>query len=397
MLPWQETYTREYRTAKGYRILIYVLMPPLILVFLALPFLLMRGKNPFPAGIIGFGVLGVGLAGFFVYGLIETVKGRVIIGAREVSQVGAFNTKTLALSEIAGYRVEGKYTRIYPTEAYLPTFKIGDTTERYAELQQWLAARYPDLDQVDTERATAAILADDELGPTPEARAAALTRAVAVARTLNIAGGAAGAWAIAYAHPYEWAVGACLLVPVLAAVALWLLPRTLRIDEKRNSGHPAVLIAVLVPCLGLLIRALFDYELVSHAPLWPRVGTAATGAALVLAIGSRKFLFRAGSMVSVGLHIGVLAVLYGYGATSTLNAVYDPAEAVLFTPQVVGKHYNSGKQNTYYLKLSPWGPVATTEDVTVSKAIYQQTVEGQKITVALRPGRLGVPWFAVVE
>jgi hypothetical protein len=397
MLPWQETYTREYRTVKGYRILIYVLMPPMILVFLALPFLMMRGKNPFPAGIIGFGVLGVGMAAFFTYGLIETVKGRLIIGAREVSQVGAFKTKTLALPEIAGYRTDDKYTRVYPKEPYLPTLKIGHTTERYGELQQWLAARYPDLDCLDTERATAAILEDDHLGHSPEERAAALARATAVARVLNIAGGVAGAWAIVYPHPYKWALAGCLLLPMLATAALWLLPHTLRLDEKRNSGYPALTVAWLIPCLGLLIRALFDYELVSYAPLWPLAGATAALTALALAFGSRRFLFLAGEAAGLRIHIGALALLYGLGSTSVINAAYDPAEAVAFRPEVVGKHYTSGKNNTYYLKVSPWGPVATAEDVTVSRNFYQRTEEGQKITVALRPGRLGVPWFSVVE
>ncbi|MBD2767208.1 hypothetical protein IC235_04800 [Hymenobacter sp. BT664] len=399
MLPRQGTDAQEYRTAKIARILIYVLIPPLTLLSLVMPFLLMQVKNPSLVVSSGFGVLGVGLAVFFIYGLIETVKGLIILNAREITQIGAFKIKTLLLQEIAGYRISAYYTHVFPKGPSLPTLKIGNTTERYRELQQWLAAQYPDLDQVDTDRAIAFILEDHNLGRTPEERAKALTQAKTTALILNIAGGVAGAWAIFYLPPYEWVIGACLLVPILATIALWRFPHTLRIDQKSNSGYPSLLIATLIPCLGLLIRALFDYQLPSYAPMWPLVGTAATGAALALAIGSRQFLFRACSRVSVALTIALLALLYGYGATSTINVVYDTAEGATFRTKVLGKHYTSGRNNnrTYYLKVSPWGPVTSAEDVRVSHDFYRQTQEGQAITIMLLPGRLGVPWFLVVE
>ena len=393
-----QTTPQEYRTAKGYRILIYLGGPPLVLLFLALPFLLANGNNAAPGYFIaGFAILGVGLSGFLAYGILETVKGRLVVQEQFVSQVGAFKTKTLAADEIKGFRADDKYTHIIPLNPQLPKLKIGHTTERYEEMQQWFASRYPDLNRVDLERATALLLEDHDLGRTSEERAEALAKATLAARTLNIAGGVVGAWLILFPTPYEWAILAGLLLPVLAAMALWFLPHSLRVDEKPNSGYPSVLIAILIPCLGLMLRALFDYELVSHAPMWPVVGATATGAALVLAMGSRQFLFRSGSVVSVGSTIVVLAFLYGYGASSIVNAVYDELPATEYSTQVLDKRISSGKRTSYYLKVAAWGPVATAEDVEVSSEYYDQIQPGQQVDIALHNGRLEVPWFTVIE
>jgi hypothetical protein len=397
ILPWQETHNPEYRTAKGWRIFVYVAVPLLVALFVALPFLMMGGKNPSVAVAVGFGAVSFGMAGFMIYGLFETIRGGFTIGSREVSQVGALKTKTLALNEILGYRIDDKYTRIYPKETSLHTIKIGYTTERYSEINHWLAARYPDLDQTETEQATAAILADDALGDTPEARATALGRAQQVARLLNIAGGAVTLWLFFYPTPYKWAIAAGLLLPALATAALWLLPRTLRIVEKKNGTYPTVTIAFIGPSLCLLIRTLSDQELVSYAPLWSVAGAVAAGTAGLLAVGSRRFVFRPGETASVGFTIALLALLYGYGATLAINSVYDDGAATTFTPQVIDKHISSGKTTTYHLRLKPWGPVPTAEDVQVSAACYRQVQPGQTVTVALLPGRLGVPWFTVME
>lgn len=389
--------TRVYRAAALYRTLLYVLLPPLGLAFLALPFWLMHGTSPSAWGTAVFLAMGLGLAAFVGYWLAETARARVSTGPQYVSQTNAFGTRALTLTEIAGYRTDDKYTRIYPTDPRRPTLRVAHTMERHAEIQQWLAARYPDLDRQETEQARAQLLADHDLGRTPEERADALQAAGNTARTLNIAGGVVTAWLLFYPHPYEWAMGAGLLLPVLAAAALWRSPSVLRVDEEKNSGYPSVFIALLGPGFGLLWRSLFDYELVSYAPLWPLVGAAAAGAALVLAIGSREFLLRRRSGLRVGLTIALLAGLYGYGATSAVNAAFDAAEAATFAAQVLSKHIDSGKHKTYHLKVTPWGPMTATDDVRVTREYYNQVVTGQTVTIALWPGRLGVPWYSVLE
>lgn len=386
-----------YRTAPLYRTLIYILLPPLGLAFLALPFWLMQGKSQSAGSTAGFLGMGLGLAAFVGYWLADAARARVTTGPQYVSQTNAFGTKTLTLTEISGYRTDDKRTRIYAKAAHRPTLSVAHTIERHQEIQQWLATSYPDLDRQETEQARARLLENDDLGRTPEERADALEAAGNTARTLNIAGGVVTAWLLFYPHPYEWAMGAGLLVPLLAAAALWRLPSVLRVDEEKNSGYPSVFIALLGPGFGLLWRALFDYELVSYARLWPVAGAAAVGAALVLAIGSREFLFRRDSGLRVGLTLVLLAGLYGYGATSAINATFDEAAPAMFTARVVSKRIDSGKHKTYHFKVTPWGPMTITDDVRVTHEYYNQVVTGQSVVIALWPGRLGVPWYSVVE
>jgi hypothetical protein len=396
-LPWQETHNSAYRMAKGWRILFYVLLPPLLLLFLVLPFVLLKGKNPSVVAAVAFGGMCLGIVRVLLHALLDAVRGVLIIGPREVTQVGAFKTKTLGLHEILGYRLDDKHVSISPKDGGQPAIKISGSTERYPEIIQWLSVRYPDLNHTEAEQATTVLLADEALGATPEARATALDRARQVAAVLNIAGGLVGAWLIFHPEPYPWAVAAGLLLPALTMAALWLLPNTLRIDEEKNSGYPSALVGFLAPSMALLVRALFDYEVVSYALLWAVAGKAAAGVALLLGIGSRKFLVQQGALTRTVFAVGLLAALYGYSAASVINTVYDEATAEAYTPKVVSKHTSKGKTTTYYLTLEAWGPMPTGEDVPVSHAYYEQVQPGQSVKVALGSGRLGVPWFIVVE
>lgn len=397
MLPWHVTHNPEYRTSKGWRIFIYLTAPLLIALFLYTPFVILSDKHPSIGFSLGSGILGVGMAGLMAYGLSETVRWKFIIDQWQVSETGTFKTKALALAEIKGYRRDDKYTRIYPIQKGGPVIKIGYTTERYDEIRHWLAGRYPDLDELETQQATETLLADTTLGETEESRAMAVARAQRVARALNIGGMAVAAWLWFYPQPYDWAIAMGLLLPLLAITALWIFPRTLRIDEKKNSGYPSVLAGFLIGSLILLLRAMFDYEIVNYATLWPVVGAMTAGIATAMAIGNRKFLAQPDSRVSVALTILLLAALYGFGATVIVNGEYDDSPATVFTPKVSDKHISSGKTTTYYLTLQPWGPITASEDTPVSRSYYNEVQVGQAVSVALHAGRLGVPWYKVAE
>ena len=397
MVPWHASYPSEYRTAKGWRIFIYLTMPLLAALFLWLPFELMQGKNSSTALVLGSSIVCMGLVGGMLYGLMETAKWKLNIGQWQITETGTFKTKTLALDAIRGYRTDDKYTRIYPRQQDQPVIKIGYTTERYQEIRLWLAGHYPNLDAVETEQATQELLADVAIGATPEARAAAVHRATRVARVLNIGGFAVAAWLFFWPRPHGGAIAAGLLQPLLAIAALWAFPHTLRIDEKKNSGHPSLLAGFIMVSLILLVRGLFDYEVVDYAPLWPVAGLAAVAVAGALALGSRKFLALPTERLSVGMTLLVLAALYGYSATVLVNGAYDEAPAQEFAPRVTGMHSNSGKTTTYYLTLEAWGPVPGGEDATVSHNYYRQVRVGQTVRVGLHPGRLGVPWYKVIE
>ncbi|WP_125932662.1 hypothetical protein [Hymenobacter glacialis] len=381
-----------YYTAKGWRIFMYAVSPVMIVVFLALPFL-GNATDSDHWSVVFMSVLGVGMAGVFLYGLFETAKWHFTIGPESFETVGLFKTKTLAREEVAGYRVNEHYIFIVPQDTKASTIKVGYTTERYADIQEWLADHYPNLDEVEAVEAAEEALIDEELGRNPDERSERLVHASTTAKYLNIVAWAVTAWLFFYPQPYQLAIGAGLLLPLLGAVGLKLHRGALRINEEKNSPYPSVSITLFMPCMGLLIRSVLDVDLVSYTPMWIVAGQTASVTAVVLAFCTHEWLFQSKVKFTEGAALIAAAAVYGYSASATFNAAFDDTQGQVFSTEVLSKSMSSGKTTTYHLTVAPWGPFTTETDVQVGSNYYQATRSGDKVRVRLQPGRLGVPWF----
>jgi hypothetical protein len=393
-------YNPVYYTSKGYRWLIYVLAPPLTLLFLAMPVLLHADSKGQPTPILLWAfmsVIGIGMGIFFLYGLVETARWHFVIEPAGLRQAGAFQTKTLAFEDIKGFRRDDKYLSVYSKTPGRPKLKVGHTTERYDELTAWLAAHFPDLNQADTEAQLTTALTREDLGRTPEERQLQLEQARRTALVLNVAGGLAAAWLLLHPQPYQWAVAAGLLVPLLAAGALWWHQGTLQLAEAKNSPYPSVLVALGAPALVLVLRTLFDVEFVDYGQVWPLVAQLGLAYGLLLALGARSWLFGRGTALNTGPTLLVLAFLYGYGAGTMFDTAFDEAPGRRYPAQVLSKHLSRGKTTTYYLHLTPWGPIHTAQDVTVDAGLYDYVEPGSPVHVYLYPGRLGAAWFTTTR
>jgi hypothetical protein len=256
---------QEYGTARGWRLFIYILAPPLILLFLAVP--IMSWNEQQLGFSIGFAVAMIGMAVFFIYCLAETIKAKHIITADKLIYTGVLRRKELPLANIKGYRIDQQYIRIIPESASDPKIQIGYTSENYAELQNWFADRYPDLDAVEQEQEAAQALEEQDLGRTTAERQETLEKARRTTKWLNIAGGIVAVWLLFHPEPYLWAMAAGLVVPLLAIAASWMHHRAIRVDEKKNSAYPGLTTAILGPVLILLVRVLMDFEILDYAPL----------------------------------------------------------------------------------------------------------------------------------
>src|SRR5688572_25763199 len=102
----------EFRTAKGWRIFIYMFSPLLIGLFVFVGFLNFSSETS--SLIVSLIMMSVSLGGtiMFTYGLIETIKGRLIIEANSISRLSVFGTRTLTFQEIQGFRTDGNYIHI---------------------------------------------------------------------------------------------------------------------------------------------------------------------------------------------------------------------------------------------------------------------------------------------
>ena len=399
------TTSREYPRTRKSRIRSYLILPAVALAAVGVPLYFLWHGSPGGWAIGGF-ILWVLVVGVVLrVSLFDALKGRFIVDAQGLQCIDVTGTRTLAVDEIRGYRIDAQtsFCRIYAKDTSEPPLYFDSGTECYTELQHWLRANFSDLNQQDAQQARvqqtqalAAVLETPSLGHTPAERTQSLSKAKKLATWLNGAGWLTGACLWFPPEPDEWAIMAGLLLPLVVAVVLALWPDRLRLDGDKSNGYPALFAAFLVPSAGLLLSTNSYFEWVSHAPLWPVAGAAAAGTAAALAYGSRRFLWRPKPALDLAAAIVVLALLYGYSASSFVNVQYDQAAPKTYTPLVLSKSMSKGKyQNFYYLKISAWGPFASAQDVPVSYHCYVNAEPSQPVTVTWRPGLLGVPWFRV--
>ncbi|RZL04578.1 MAG: hypothetical protein EOO62_20945 [Hymenobacter sp.] len=391
----------EYRTALVYRILLAVAVPLMVVGISFAAVGIWQKSHGAQGATLAFvaGLLAAII--FLVYSLAAAFKSAFIIAPDRIIEqnVWPFATKELLLREIAGFRTNDKFTSIHSTQPDLPTLKIAKSIESYDDLQLWLAGHYPDLDQVEAEDTRAILLADEQLGATPEARAARLALAKRVGTALNILGGVAAAWLFLNPEPYTYAIAANVALPLLAAGALLVFPGLMRLDTGKNTPHASVASALLLPSFALLVRSLAHAEPLQYATVWPVAGLAAAAFAVLLVISNRHWLLEFGTLRrNSGPEWGLLllcAAAYGYGATLTSNVAFDASKLTTYQAQVLAKHKTTGKTTSYYLRLSPWGPRKASEDVAVNVSYYGIPVVGDTVPIATRPGWLGIPWFQV--
>lgn len=391
---------KEYKLAKGWAIFIYLTAPLLIVVFgylLLMPFL-PGAKAPKAMQLYWFfAPLSLGMLAVFSIGLINTWIGRFVIAADRVFTKGIFSNRQLLFEQIKGYRTDGMYIFIVPAAKGLKQIKVSHYFSGANEIVAWLAANFPNLDVQQEADEEEAMLANEALGCTVEEREAQVLKARGRARTLNTAGGLVAASTCFWPQPYEAVVFACLLLPVICVLVSRTSNRLIRIEERRSKAYPSVFVSLFFPSLAICIRALLDFHLLRYGNVWK--GTLLFAALLMalLLVKNKAFVFQQVKTYATLAGLAVLSLAYGYGATLTLNSIFDQSAVSVYHAQVLSKRVQSGKTTTYYLSLSPWGPQKKVDDIAVQRSLYSRLQVNDDVSIYLRQGRFAIPWFVVTD
>lgn len=388
--------TGEFRTAKGWRIFIYIFSPLLIGLFIYVGFIAFSSETSNLTVLLILVPVSFGGTIMFTYGLIETIKGRLVIGANSLSRISILGTRTLEFREIKGFRADSNYIHIVSNSQDKKSIKITAYIERSGQILDWLSNKFLELDSHDASEEERQILADNEFGINEQAREYRLNEAKRTAKYINVIGGLTGAWLWFYPRPYSLSLIAGVILPAIAFMSLYVYRGLIRFDEKKNSAHPSIIYGFLFPSAGLMIRAIMDYEILEYKSLWIAISITTMMLTSLLVLWTKEFKFTKFIDYFTILSLAGMILCYSFGAYVVSNCSFDKTVPEIFNSEVIDKEVSSGKSTTYYLNLKPWGPRTEPERVSVTRDEYEATDKGDKVDIYLRQGLLGTPWFYVV-
>lgn len=326
-----------------------------------------------------------------VYCIVAIRRERLLIHEDAIEQRSfGRRPRRLHRDEIAGFRHDVRSgLTLEPHDPKQRPISIGEIDLDPAVLPAWLTGPIPNLDARDEQQAEAELLQRPDLGRTEEERSRFLGKLRTRAHAATVVTVVIGAWAQFYPRPYRIAVGALVLLPLLALSMLLAWPGCYSTTNQKNDPRPWLAIPLFGPGMILAVRALMDVqEVIDWAP--PLLG--AVLGALVLgglvALGDPALQRRRGDLLGVMLFLGA----YPWAMIQHANAAFDRSPPARYSVEVTDKHLSS--KNAHHLWLAPWGPKAA-DEIAVGKALYDSVEAGSTVCVQLRSGALGVRWFNV--
>ncbi len=340
-------------------------------------------------------LLAVFIAAFGVFMLSSALRSRLIIDRDHIEVRGAIREWSAESSEITGFRRissrNGSFIKFYlkdgrGSRSMSDSFAIDDA------FRAWLR-KIPDLDKIDRDALLNEISQQQDLGSTPEERLATLSQAK-TSSIFALVVACAAAVALNFGPPVLQVPFAIVLalVPVALALMLRRAPLLYSVFKRKSDPRAELCYALIAVSFGFLLRNR-GVHLVSLRPLGLLI--------VFVAFAYFAAFFRTSSESSspIGALFGLLflAGFYGYAMAVTANTVDDHSPAATYAAAVTGKHISSGRSTTYYLELSPWGPMQTRNSLSVSRTLYDEFARGSQICLRLHDGRLHAPWYAPIS
>lgn len=364
-----------------------------LLFFIALPGIFQNsmGKDWFLVGIAIF------LLVLMIYFINEAIKGKFVIEHDRVYLVSSTATKELYFSEIKGYRVDDKYIYIEPISADKKKIKITKSFKAAAKIIVWLNQNYKDLDLAEKEEKVQAILNDVEYGFTTEEREQRFKSARTISIVINVTGIILALCVIIGSAYEKYLVALTVAAPVIFILILRSYKGLIKIEQKKSSPYPTILWGILAVIFALFMCGVQGSDILSYSNAWKPSILIGLSLLALLTIGNIEFR-RMNLPATLG-KLAMAVVMFGYGLSTILaiNRVYDNSQPGQYQAEVLNKHINRGKSTSYHFLLSAWGPQNTSDDITVSSALYDRVEVTQHVNVYLYKGKLQIPWFIVTD
>lgn len=334
------------------------------------------------------------LLGVFFY--LETTRLCVTIDEQSMTVTHAFGSRSILLAEIAGFRRGQKNGLLLDLKSGDKPLQVPGTLERRKELLKWLQERYTDTDGERLKEVTETVLEDENLGLTREIR----ERRLNMARKLMMYGSFAVPFfaILIFVVPgyYKTALILLLAFPWIAVGLTWYFKGILRLYSSKSKPYPSLFLVVLVAELLSFFSIMRNYNIYDYGrAFWIFLLAISVLVLLVWTVACRAAMAGEQNRPAVLLCLFLAAAMHSYGLLIFSNCNYDRSAPQISRVEVSSKHISHGKSTSYYLELSPWGRFTDGKNVQVSSSFYRSVDQGDSVSVYLKAGEWGIPWYEV--
>jgi len=385
----------EYTTSTGYKIFYGILAIVLVGFTLFVPMSANNGGyNDNPALFI-FPILGIAAAALIILNLI---KRKIVITDYSIKYITLWSTKEIVIKDIKGFRMGSKAIFIYPFDEHAPKFAIKDTVSIGDKkgFIDWMNENFKDLNKEEFESAKSELLQDTNLGVTQEDREARYNTNKRYATWYSV-GGVLFFVATTYLHIDSRILCIVLLLYPIPGILMMVYSKGLiRLFAKKNSAYLSVFIGILLPAVSLAFKSFIYINFISLNNLWVTAAIIAIVSFCVVFFISIK---QTNENVSTQVaFVIIFALVYGYGAATSINCDFDRAQPKIYRVKVIDHHVSHGSKSTsYYITIDGWREGYSSEDIDVTSSFYDSVSIGSMVNVNLKPGTINVPWYYITQ
>jgi len=168
------------------------------------------------------------------------------------------------------------------------------------------------------------------------------------------------------------------------------------ISDDKSRIYGSINLGFLITSLFVLFKSVDDYTLYQTDKLWlPFIIVGAIILAALYQAGINPFEAkkRAGAIFTL-----IIGLIYAYGSTKEINCAFDNSNSQIYNATILAhREHRARRSSSWYLTLSPWGPMQEVNEEEIDGWLYDHTAIGDTVKVSFKQGLLHIPWFVVTK
>ena len=211
-------------------------------------------------------------------------------------------------------------------------------------------------------------------------------------------------WFVLYPYPsYKLLLIILLIIPIFGILLNGLDKPSLaslvdiKLDNKKRTVYD-VADFINVAAWAILIRLLWDYKFDDFYS-WIIPGIAGSFFTLAVLFSTHK-LITENYQDKIWIYASVILniILYSFAGVYAINCAFDNSKPENYTTTVLVKtidkyRYRGRDRTNYEVTITPWGRYKEHQIVATNASYYNSIKEGDRISITLKNGLLGIPFI----